>query len=100
MRFSLAGAMGTTPDFIPSSIFDALPAGLHRKHGTSLTGLLRFTSPMKPTTKATLLFVCLMVCALGAILSPKETAKEERDSHTQVVPVNNSHRHRGMWFRI
>jgi len=55
---------------------------------------------MKPTTKATLLFVCLMVCALGAILSPKETAKEERDSHTQVVPVNNSQRHRGIWLRI
>jgi len=70
------------------------------KHGTSLTGLLTFTSPMKLTTKAALLFLCFMVCALGAILSPKGTAKEERDSHTQVVPVNNHQRHRNVWLRV
>ena len=70
------------------------------KHGTSLTRLLRFTSPMKLTTKAALLFLCFMVCALGAVLSPKGTAKDERDSHTQVVPVNNSHRYRGIWLRV
>jgi len=55
---------------------------------------------MKLTTKAALLFLCFMVCALGAVLSPKGTAKDERDSHTQVVPVNNSHRHRAIWLRV
>lgn len=55
---------------------------------------------MKLTTKAALLFLCFMVCALGAILSPKGIAKEERDSHTQVVPVNNHQQHRGIWLRV
>ena len=54
---------------------------------------------MKLTTKAALLFLCFMVCALGVILSPKDTAKDERDSHTQVVPVNNRQPHRGVWLR-
>jgi hypothetical protein len=55
---------------------------------------------MKLTTKAALLFFSFTLCALAAILSPKETAKDERDSHTQVVPVNNHHPHRGIWLRV
>jgi len=55
---------------------------------------------MKLTTKATLLFLCFMVCALGAVLSPKGNAKDERASHTQVVPVDNHQRHRGIWLRV
>jgi hypothetical protein len=55
---------------------------------------------MKLTTKAALLFLSVMLCVLGAILSPKRTAKEERDSHTQVVPVNNHQPHRGIWLRV
>jgi len=55
---------------------------------------------MNATTKAALLFFCFLICALGAILSPKGTAKEKRDSRTQVVPVNNSQRPRGIWLRV
>jgi hypothetical protein len=55
---------------------------------------------MRPTTKAALLFACILLCAAGAILSPNDPAKDERDSHTQVVPVNNRHPHRGIWLRV
>jgi hypothetical protein len=55
---------------------------------------------MKVTTKAALLFLAFMVCALGAVFSPRGNAKEERDSHTQVVPVNNHQRHHGIWLRV
>jgi hypothetical protein len=55
---------------------------------------------MKLTTKAALLFLCFMLCALGAVLSPKGTARDERDSHTQVVPVKYHQRHRGIWLRV
>ena len=55
---------------------------------------------MTRTIKAALLFLCFMVCALGAVLSPKEAAKNERDSRTQVVPVNNHQPHRGFWLRV
>jgi len=65
-----------------------------------MTALVRFTSPMNAMTKAALLFFCFLICALGAILSPKGTAKEKRDSHTHVVPVNNSQRPRGIWLRV
>ncbi|HEX8897921.1 MAG TPA: hypothetical protein VF751_04430 [Chthoniobacterales bacterium] len=55
---------------------------------------------MKLTTKAALLFFCVMLCALGAVLSPRESAKDDRDSRTQVVPVNNHQPHRGIWLRV
>jgi hypothetical protein len=55
---------------------------------------------MRPTIKATLLFACVLLCAAGAILSPKVPAKDERDSRSQVVPVNNHQPHRGIWLRV
>lgn len=55
---------------------------------------------MARTAKASLLIVCFLLCAAGVILSPKEAAKDERDSRTQVVPVNNRQPHRGIWLRV
>jgi len=55
---------------------------------------------MKPTVKAALLFVSVSLCAAGIILSPQETAKDQRDSHSPVVPVNNHQPHRGIWLRV
>jgi hypothetical protein len=54
---------------------------------------------MKVTTKAGLLFCCFLLCGLGAVLSPKGNATE-RDSKTDVVPVNNRQPHRGIWLRV
>jgi hypothetical protein len=70
------------------------------EHGTSLTGLVRFFPAMKTTTKAALLFLCFLLCAAGAVLSTKETPEADRDSHTQVLPVNNHQRYRGIWLRV
>jgi hypothetical protein len=55
---------------------------------------------MRPRTKAVLLIVCVLLCAAGVILSPNETAKEERNSHTQIVPVNNHQPNRSIWLRV
>lgn len=54
---------------------------------------------MRQTTKAALLFCVLLLCALGAIFSPKETVPG-RESKTHVVPVNNRQSHRGGWLRV
>jgi hypothetical protein len=54
---------------------------------------------MKRTTKAALLFCVFLLCALGAVFSPKET-KPDRESKTRVVPVNNRQPHRGGWLRV
>ena len=55
---------------------------------------------MTRTIKAALLFSILSLCALAAIFSPKEAAKNERDPRTQVVPVINHQPHRGFWLRV
>ena len=54
---------------------------------------------MRRTTKAALLFFVFLLCALGAIFSPKESMLD-RNSKTQVVPVNNRHPHRGVGLRV
>jgi len=54
---------------------------------------------MTRTIKASLLFSILALCALGVIFSPKAGAPD-RDSKTQVVPVNNRQPHRGVWLRV
>ena len=56
--------------------------------------------PMTRTIKAALLVSILSVCALAAIFSPNETKKNDRESKTQVVPVNNPQPHRGIWLRV
>jgi hypothetical protein len=55
--------------------------------------------PMTRTIKAALFFSLLSLCTLAAVFSPREPAKE-RDSKTQVTPVNNHQRHRGIWLRV
>ncbi|MEY2547866.1 MAG: hypothetical protein QOD64_448 [Verrucomicrobiota bacterium] len=55
--------------------------------------------PMTRTIKAALLVFLLSLCALAAVFSPREPARE-RDSKTQVTPVNNHQRHRGIWLRV
>jgi len=55
---------------------------------------------MTRTIKAALLFSILSLCALAAIFSPNETAKDDRESKTQVVPVNNPQPHRGIRLRV
>jgi hypothetical protein len=55
--------------------------------------------PMTRTIKAALLVSLLSLCALAAVFSPREPARE-RDSKTQVTPVNNHQRHRGIWLRV
>jgi hypothetical protein len=54
---------------------------------------------MRQGTKASLLFCALLLCALGAVFSPKEPAKD-REPKTQVMPVNNQRPHRGIWLRV
>ena len=55
---------------------------------------------MTRTIKAALLVSILSVCALAAIFSPNETAKDDREPQTQFVPVNNPQPHRGIWLRV
>lgn len=55
--------------------------------------------PMTRTIKASVLFSIFALCALGAILSPKEK-RENREQPTQVVPVNNHQSHRGIGLRV
>ena len=40
-----------------------------------------------------------LLCALGAIFSPKEN-RENREQPTQIVPVNNHQSHRGIGLRV
>ncbi|MEY2571936.1 MAG: hypothetical protein QOJ87_149 [Verrucomicrobiota bacterium] len=54
---------------------------------------------MTRTIKAALLVSLLSLCALAAVFSPREPVRE-RDSKTQVTPVNNHQRHRGIWLRV
>ncbi len=54
---------------------------------------------MSRTIKASLLFSVFALCALGVIFSPKAIAPD-RDSKTQVVPVNNRQPHRGVGLRV
>ncbi len=54
---------------------------------------------MKATTKAALLFLCFLLCGLGAVLSPKDAAPA-REPKIQVVPVNNRQAQRGLWLRV
>jgi hypothetical protein len=54
---------------------------------------------MTRTIKASLLFSIFVLCALGAIFSPKEK-REDHEQSTQVVPVNNHQSHRGIWLRV
>jgi hypothetical protein len=54
---------------------------------------------MRPTIKAAMLFLCFLLCAVGAALSPKETASDAR-LKTQLVPVNNHQAHRSGWLRV
>ena len=54
---------------------------------------------MKRTVKTALLLGVFALCALGVIFSPKEEPPD-REEPTQVVPVNNNQRHRGIWLRV
>lgn len=54
---------------------------------------------MTRTIKASLVFSIFVLCALGAIFSPKEK-REDREQSTQVVPVNNHKPSRGIWLRV
>ena len=54
---------------------------------------------MRPTTKAALLFLCFLLCAVGAALSPNETTSELQPKR-DLVPVNNQQPHRGVWLRV
>lgn len=54
---------------------------------------------MKSTTKAALLFFAFLVCALGAVLSPREPVPNP-DSKSHVVPVSNRQPHRGVWLQV
>jgi hypothetical protein len=54
---------------------------------------------MTRTTKAAVLFIIFALCALGAIFSPGEVARD-RKSKTQVVPVNNRQPQHGVWLRV
>jgi hypothetical protein len=54
---------------------------------------------MNRSAKIFALLVCVSLCAIGAVLSPKENAKEE-ESKAQIVPVNNDQPHRGIWLRV
>jgi hypothetical protein len=54
---------------------------------------------MRRTTKALLFFSILSLCVLGAIFSPKETAKD-REPKTQVMPVKNNQPHRPARLRV
>jgi hypothetical protein len=55
---------------------------------------------MRPTTKAALLLFCLLLCAMGAVLSPRENNSQGPQSKTDVLPVNNHQPHRGFWLRV
>jgi hypothetical protein len=55
--------------------------------------------PMTRTIKASLLFSVFVLCALGAIFSPKDR-RENREQPIQVVPVNNHQSHRGIGLRV
>ena len=54
---------------------------------------------MTRTLKAALLLGVFVLCALGAIFSPKEQP-QDRDQPTQVVPVNNRQLQRSIWLRV
>jgi hypothetical protein len=54
---------------------------------------------MTRTIKTAVLLVCLSLCALGLILSPKGK-REDREQSTQVVPVNNHKPTRGIWLHV
>jgi hypothetical protein len=54
---------------------------------------------MSRTIKTALLFVVFSLCTVAAVFSPKETAPD-RESKTQVIPVKNHQRHRGVWLRV
>jgi hypothetical protein len=55
--------------------------------------------PMTRTIKAAVLLMCFLVCAVAALFSPKDTAKDT-ETRTQLVPVNNQQSHRGIWLRV
>ena len=49
--------------------------------------------------KAAVLLMCFLVCTLGAFFSPKGSAPD-RETKTQILPVNNRQPHRGAWLRV
>jgi len=51
---------------------------------------------MKRTTKILLVLSCVFLCAGGAVLSVKESAKEDR-AKTKVVPINNRTKNQQIW---
>jgi len=54
---------------------------------------------MNRPAKILALLVCASLCAIGAVHSPKENAKDG-ESKTQIVPVNNEQPQRGNWLRV
>jgi hypothetical protein len=54
---------------------------------------------MNRSAKILALLICISLCTIGVLLSPKQTAKDG-ESKTQIVPVNNQQSHRGVWLRV
>jgi hypothetical protein len=54
---------------------------------------------MKLVTKAAILFVCALSCALGLFFSRGENAQKAAPE-TRLLPVNNPQPHRGPGLRV
>jgi hypothetical protein len=54
---------------------------------------------MNRSAKILTLLLCFSLCAAGAILSAKESAKDG-ESKTQTVPVLNHQPQRGIWLQV
>jgi hypothetical protein len=54
---------------------------------------------MTSTAKAALLLLCFAICALGIVLTPRDTGKREERT-IQAEPVNNHQPKRRAWLQV
>jgi hypothetical protein len=54
---------------------------------------------MNRSAKILALLICVSLCTIGIIRSPKENVKDG-GSKTQIVPVNNQQPQRSNWLRV